>query len=207
MDLTNVTVDLPLYDAFLALEADVRDRFPEQEFSEYNPPFGIRFDQPKRFRNGGYYCTPTNTIEFASTGQEGEHFSFLVLNDVVDSNSPVVFTSPCNYHGDLNVILAENFHQFLCLGIRLGFFALNVFNYNPQEAMEVYATEDWQPTKEHHYTNYIFQEDSQAAILDFIADALDLQPHIYSIAEFTNLQERYLPLLQTSSEYFELCED
>jgi hypothetical protein len=207
MDLTNITVDLPLFEAFLALEAEVRDRFPDQDFSEYNPPFGIRFGQSKRFRNGGYYCTPTNTIEFASTGQDGEHFSFLVLNNTVNSSSPVVFTSPCNYHSDLNVILAENFHQFLCLGIRFGFFALGVFTYNPEEAMEVYAAENWQPTKEHHYTSYIFQEDPQAVILDFIADALDLQPHIYSIAEFTNLQERYLPLLQMSSEYFELCED
>jgi hypothetical protein len=207
MDLTNITVDLPLFEAFLALEADVHDRFPDQEFSDYNPPFGIRFDQPKNFRTDGYYCTPTNTVRFASTGQDGEHFSFLVLNNTVNSSSPVIFTSPCNYFQDLNVVLAENFHQFLCLGIRFGFFALGVFTYNPKEAMEVYATEDWQPTKKHHYTSYVFQEDPQAVILDFIADALNLQPHIYSIEEFTDLQERYMPLLQISTEYFELCED
>lgn len=207
MDPTNVTVDLPLYEAFLQLEEEVRKQFLDQEFSEYNPPFGIRFDQPKNFRNGGYYCTPTNTVRFASTGQDGEHFSFLVLNNVVHSNSPILLTSPCNYDGEFNVVIAKNFYTFLCLGIRYGFFALGGFTYDPEEAMQVYTTVNWEPKEEHHYTNYIFQEDPQAVILNFIADAFELQPYIYTIDEFITLQEHYMPLLQMSDEYYELCED
>jgi hypothetical protein len=207
MDLTDITIELPLFETFLELEEEIRQQFPGEEFSEYNPLFGIRFDQPAKFRNGGYYCTPTNTVRFASTGQDGEHFSFLVLNNRVDSNSPVLFTSPCNYHADFNVVIAKDFQTFLSLGIRFGFFALSVFTYNPQEAMQVYATNDWEPTAEHHFVSYVFQEDPEAVVLDFIADSLKLQPHIYTIEEFNALQECYMSLLQMSDEYFELMDD
>jgi hypothetical protein len=40
-----------------------------------------------------------------------------------------------------------------------------------------------------------------------MANSLNLQPYTYTVDEFTDLQNRFIPLLRMSTEYYEICED
>jgi hypothetical protein len=201
IDPNSVKFALPLFEALLDLERNIRELFPEKWI-----PFGIKFDRPKNFKNGGYYCTPTNTLQFASTGVDGEHFSFLVQDHVINAASPIILTTPCNYDGETNVILAKNFCTFLRLGIRHDFFALAELAYHPEDAVSVYTTVDWEPTGEKDLSIYLPDEEQQA-ILASLADLFDLEPYTYTVDEFTTLQKLFRPLLRMSAEYDEMRED
>jgi hypothetical protein len=200
-----VKIDLPLFDALLALEPEISKLFPGKDFN-WLDALGIRLEELNSLANGGYYCTPKNTLMFASTGMDGEHFSFLVCDDAIDSESPIILTVPCNYDGNTNVVVAKDFRTFLCLGLRHGFFALGEFAYHPEEAIHVYTNAHWKPIEEHHSSIYIPNEQQQAG-LTVIANALNLQPYTYSVDEFMGLQNRFMPLLCMSDEYYEICED
>ncbi len=203
IDLANMKIDLPLFDALLRLEPKIKKFLPGQSKS-WLDAIEIKLAKPADLENGGYYCTPTNTLKFASTGTDGEHFSFLLCNDEITSESPVILTTPCNYDGILNVVVAKDFSTFLCLGLRYGYIALGEFAYSPKEAIQIYTNAYWQPTEAHHQSIYALNEQQQK-ILAFIAHALNLQPYIYAVDEFTALQNRCMPLLIMSDEYYELC--
>jgi hypothetical protein len=205
IDLAHMKIDLPLFDALLRLEPEIKKLLPAQDF-EWLDAIGIKLENLTNLKNGGYCCTPTNTLEFASTGIDGEHFSFLLCNDEITPDSPVILTAPCSYDGTMNAVIAKDFRTFLCLGLRYGYFALGEFAYNPNEAIQVYSNPLWQPMEEHHCSPYGPKEQQQK-ILTFIAYALDLQPYIYTADEFTALQDRFMPLLSMSDEYYELCKD
>jgi hypothetical protein len=205
IDLATMKIDLPLFDGLLRLEPEIQQFLPGQDF-DWLDAIGIRLENLANLKNGGYYCTPTNTLEFASTGIDGEHFSFLRCNDEITPDSPVILTAPCSYDGTLNAVVAKDFRTFLCLGLRYGYFALAEFAYNPKEAIQIYTNALWQPTEEHHYSIYSPKEQQQR-VLAFIACALDLQPYIYTADEFNALQDRFMPFLSMSDEYYELCED
>jgi hypothetical protein len=205
IDRASMKIDLPLFDALLRLEPEIKKFLPGQDFN-WLDAIGIKLDKPANLENGGYYCTPTNTLKFASTGTDGEHFSFLLGNDEITSESPVILTTPCNYDGALNTVVAKDFCTFLCLGLRYGYFALGELAYNPKEAIQIYTHALWQPTEEHHCSIYRPQE-KQQTILAFIAHALNLQPYSYTVDEFTALQHRCRPLLSMSDQYYEHCGD
>jgi hypothetical protein len=194
-----VKIDLLLFDALLALEPEISKLFPGEDFN-WLDALGIRLKKLDSLANGGYYCTPTNTLKFASTGMDGEHFSFLVRDNAIDSESPIILTIPCNDDGDKNVVVAKDFRTFLCLGLRYGYFALGEFAYHPEEAIHFYTNAHWKPTEEYHSSIYVPNEQQQI-VLTFIAKSLDLQPYTYTVDEFTSLQNRFMPLLNMSAEY------
>src|SRR5581483_8608045 len=70
-----------------------------------------------------YWCTPLNCLTFAATGGEGAHFSFLAVDGRVDEQSPVVVTNPCPTDFR-HFIVGKNLNDFLCLGLRRGYFAM-----------------------------------------------------------------------------------
>jgi hypothetical protein len=205
IDLATMKIDLPLFDGLLRLEPEIKQFLPGQDF-DWLDAIGIRLENLANLKNGGYYCTPTNTLAFASTGMDGEHFSFLLCNDEITPDSPVILTAPCSYDGLLNAVVAKDFRTFLCLGLRYGYFALGEIAYNPKEAIQIYTNAHWQPTEKHHCSIYRPKEQHQK-IQTFIARALDLQPYVYKAEEFTTLQDRFMPLLSMSDEYYELCGD
>ena len=84
---------------------------------------GLRLDTAQQ--PWQYYCTPKNVKTFASTGQDGVHYSFLSLASSALSESPVVMTVPMNFHNQ-NIVVAENLYEFLCLGCRTGYSNLEV---------------------------------------------------------------------------------
>ena len=193
-------IELKIYYEFLDLLPEIKKLFSE-DLNCLNA-LGLRLAKLSHLENGGYWCTPTNTLKFASTGTDGEHFSFLVQKNVINTESPIIFTAPCNYNGTLNVLIAKDFHTFMRLGIRHGYLALGELVYNPVEALKIYTNVYWQPTEERHFTFYVPSQQNQE-IINFIANSLNLQPYTYTKSEFNNLQNCYMPLLAMSKEYYD----
>jgi hypothetical protein len=202
-----ITVDLPLYDALWKLDGRIKRRFPgEYPFRNGVDALGVMFVRPRvlrRGKTGGYWCSPANTVALADTGGDGSHFSFLVRESRIDSESPIVLTAPAN-SGDTNRILARNLQTFLRLGLRRGFFAMEQFGYDPKQALHVYGTPDWQPTESSHYSVGYVPNEREQRVLDFVAAELNLKPYCYTPKSFANLQRRWMPRLQMSADYYEV---
>jgi hypothetical protein len=201
----------PLFESVIALDEAIRARFP-REFGGGLEWLGLMFTELAKLENSGYYCTPTNTLAFARTGMDGEHFSFLVADEGVSAQSPIICTAPAYYNDDptdtCNVVVAEDFLAFVRLWLRFGGYALVELVCNREQALEVYTTADWKPTKQslkpptYSIFDYIPNDETQE-VLDFALDALGLQPYIYTVDEFLALQQRYMPQLQLLDEYKE----
>jgi len=78
-----------------------------------------------------YFCTPINSITFASTGGDGVHYGYLNLEN--STIKPVVMTVPmADTH---NVILGESLHEFMRLGARYGYFDLEQLVYDREKTV------------------------------------------------------------------------
>ncbi len=141
IDLTRVSIDLPLFDQFFELALAIAqqsthgttDPIDEHWLEVLN---GFMLHPSHQWTNGRYDCTPLNTLEFANTGVDGEHFSFLVENHQITSHSPVIYTAPCHFTGPKNVIIAPNFEIFLRLGLKQGFFELGNLLDSPVQTLQ-----------------------------------------------------------------------
>ena len=88
-------------------------------------PVGLVLLAPPR--NEGYWCTPTNSLTFAITGGDGVHYGLMAINGEFTDLSPVVMTVPmCDTP---NKIVGANLKEFLALGCRYGYFALEQLVY------------------------------------------------------------------------------
>lgn len=199
-----LTVDIPLYDALWKLNQRIKRRFPaEYPFRNGVDALGVMFLRPlalRRGKPGGYFCSPVNTVSFADTGGDGSHFSFLVRDLRIDSDSPIVLTAPANSCDEIR-ILARNFQLFLRLGLRRGFFAMEQFAYDPKQALHVYGTPDWQPTESSHFSVGYVPNEREERVLSFVAKELNLKPYCYTPTAFANLQRRWMPSLQAPADY------
>ncbi len=79
---------------------------------------------------GGYWCTPRNSVTFAHTGGDGTHFSYVILDNELDDDSPIVMSCPANSE-DSCTIVGENLRDFLCLGFHCGYSVLEQLSYSP----------------------------------------------------------------------------
>ncbi|MDR2875325.1 MAG: hypothetical protein LBV44_05290 [Methylobacillus sp.] len=142
---------------------------------------GLILERPPS--NGGYPDTPVNSVAFAYTGGDGVHYSWLVLPDRPVDLSPIVMTVPM---GDTpNVIVGESFHDFLCLGSRSGYFSLEQISYQPEEAINALASQDFDPEI----------GDTERDFLQRLAKEFNLAPWSAPNQRLTVLREKYLPLL------------
>ena len=111
-------------------------------------PIGLILeDEPARM---DYFCTPVNSVTFGSTGGDGVHFGFLRSRS--NTREPIVMTVPMS---DVqNIVLAENFHEFLQLGYHTGFFSLEQLAYNWDEpfAFMSMKTKRWRTTSASSWT-------------------------------------------------------
>jgi len=193
-----IDVKLPLLDALWELDPIIRERFPG-EFYNGIEVLGIRFSPSNQLVYGDYFCTPKNSVAFAWSGGDGEHYSFVVRDNLVDESSPVILTAPANSL-DENHLLAENFRDFLCLGLRRGFFGLGQFAYAPEEALAAYGNPDWKPTKKYHHDVGFVPDERQLEVLSFVAKSLELEPLSYTPEEYAKLQERLEDLIEVDYE-------
>lgn len=148
-----------------------------------------------------YSCTPENSLMFARTGMDGEHFSFLVQEEAVDEQSPVIFTAPANFGGPYNVIVAENFCMFIGLLLRYGGFALGELAFNTQEAVSA-LSEPLESSRALNVRRYDYDTpDDKKQALEFVANKLQIQPYTYAPSEFEQLQARYMHRLIMPPDY------
>jgi hypothetical protein len=197
--LRSIDIALPLYDAFWRLDDEIRERFPAEKWQPSGVcALGISFSRVDSLSNGGYWCTPLNTLAFARTGGDGEHYSFLIHGRKVDENTPIVLTAPSS--DNLNLIVAPNFETFLRAGLSRAFFGLSQFAYNRKRTLEAYGSPDWTANRESDESVGYVPDARQRDIMQFVATKLDLQPFWYTPYNYTEYQAA-LHLLDMSDEY------
>jgi hypothetical protein len=194
-----VRVQHPLLDALRDFDAEAAQRFPA-DFDNGLGQMGLLLHP--RLENCGYWCTPKNSLTFASTGGDGVHFSFIVQSDEIVEDSPVIVTVPANFGEpeDANFIVADNLRNFLRFGLHRGYFALEQLAYYRDLTLEAYSSADWRPTEDWHYSvGYSLEENGQL-VRDFLIERFDLTPLSYTVAEFEALQRKFRPILEYRSE-------
>ncbi len=189
-------ISLPLLDSLVQIEEKVRKQFPEKG-SCWPEAIDLSYlHKSADLKNGGYYCTPINSLAFAWPGVDGEHFSFLIQNGQSNEEFPVIFTAPCHYDGDVNVIVAKNLRTFSRLALQHGCFNLSELAYDNAKAVRLLISNqnctEQDPDREHQAT---YQK-----IRSFVAKDLDLPSYSFEKKEFTALQQQYIPLLQISED-------
>lgn len=197
LTLADVTIKLPLYRQFLKIGQEI-GQASNQDFCGEFDSLDIIFSPLTELSNFRYYCTPLNSLSFARTGVDGEHFSFLVVDGIVNDRSPIVVTAPMGLEGSQNAIVSQNFRVFLQLWIRFGGFPLVDLAFRQKHALQVYTDAHWQPNE----SEITYRQDlNHKAVLASVAAKLDLCPHVYTLKTFQSLQQRYIPLLQMPPEH------
>jgi hypothetical protein len=113
----------------------------KNDWNEALEPVGLILFAPPR--NGGYWCTPVNSLSFATTGGDGVHYSLLATEGGFTDFSPVVMTVPmCDTP---NVIVGGNLKEFLALGCRFGYFSLEQLVYHPERTLAELEAQRFDP--------------------------------------------------------------
>jgi len=154
---------------------------PSCDWNTAFDPIGLILFAPPR--HGGYSCTPANGVTFATTGGDGVHYSWLVDPEIGLDFAPVVMTVPmCDTP---NLVVGANVREFLCLGCRFGFFALEQLIYQRQNTLDELASKS--------VPRDATAEERQ--LLRRITDAFNLQPWEAPKERLAALQERFAPLI------------
>ena len=109
-------------------------------------PCGLLLQRP--LQRSKYASTPRNSLTFARTGGDGVHYSLLEVSGRPSDLQPIVMTVPM---AGRNVVLAETFEEFLCLGYHVGWFSLEQVVYDLAKAADYFAQPDpeaWQDREE-----------------------------------------------------------
>lgn len=189
-----VRIHHPLLDALREFDAEAAQRFPaDYDFGLGQMGMLLR----SKLGNGGYWCTPKNSLSFASTGCDGVHFSFILRNNAITEDSPVIVTVPANSGESerANIVVASNLRNFLRFGLRRGYFALEQLAYYRDLTLEAYSSPDWQPTLDWHYSVGYHLHENGLRVRDFLVGRFQLTPLAYTVSEFEALQNKFIPLL------------
>jgi len=188
-----IRVNLPLLERLYDLNAEVATKFPAG-WDNGMGQMGLLLS--RRVYNGGYWCTPTNSLSFGGTGGDGAHFSLLITGDSIDEETPVIVTVPDNFGepADANVVLGRGFKDFLRLGLHCGYFSMAQFSFNANEALEHYSRTDWDGGESW------FPSDNHRVVAEHVAKTLNFTRLVYSPAEFEELQVEFKPLMRFKDE-------
>ena len=141
-----------------------------------------------KLENWEYWCTPRNSITFASTGGDGVHYGLLDIGGGITDGSPVVMTVPmCDTP---NTIVGESLLDFLSLGCRQGYFTLEQLIYQRERQLAALDTGDFDPdsTKE------------ERDMLESISHRFDLLPWPEHCGRVEELQGRFLHHVDAKTE-------
>ncbi|MBD3663362.1 hypothetical protein [Sulfitobacter aestuariivivens] len=122
----------------------------------------------------GYDATPRCCRTFGSTGGNGVHFSLADLGDV---GTPVVMTVPMHFDAP-NLLIGNDFRDFLSIGLRAGYFGLEQLVYD-------------RPTAIAQLEGGVQLEKPAEAALRDMKDAFDLTPSDNIQAHLEALKRRY----------------
>lgn len=98
-----------------------------------------------------------------------------------------------------NVIVGETLFDFLCLGVRQGYFNLCELTYKPEEALPKYLAPGPNTQGSHQEEDDPEFEAFQRQVLAYLSDALGLYPWT-NPKKFQQLQEKYVPCLKLPPE-------
>lgn len=139
-------------------------------------------------RNEGYWCTPTNSLTFATTGGDGVHYGLLSINSEFTDLSPVVMTVPmCDTP---NTIVGANLKEFLALGCRYGYFALEQLVYDKDATLKELELARFDPEYAQH----------ERDLLQRISSTFNLKPWQNPAERLQQLQARFAPEVQLPPE-------
>jgi hypothetical protein len=161
---------------------------------------GIYLDRPP-LHNGGYWCTPVNSVQFAYTGGDGCHFSFVTAGTRWSGASPVVMTYPAAGGCVHNVIVGEDLVEFLRLGIHTGYFVLEDLSRYSEEFDESH------PFVVRSLESGQFNRDLSAdevSMLEQLAARFGLTPWANGGRRLAELQRQHLQQLRFSDEYYSI---
>jgi hypothetical protein len=194
-----VSIHHPLLNSLREFDAEAAQRFP----ADYDNGLGqMGTLLHSKLDNCGYWCTPKNSLTFASTGGDGVHFSFILQNDAITEESPVIVTVPAysSEPENANYVVANNLRNYLRFGLHRGYFALEQLAYYRDLTLEAYSSPHWQPTEDWHYSvGYHLHENGQR-VRDFLVERFQLTSLAYTVSEFEALQDKFKPLLDYPAE-------
>jgi hypothetical protein len=130
----------------------------------------------------GYFCTPKNSLTFASTGGDGVHFGFLDRNNL--NETPIVMTVPMS--DNYNVIVAEDLEEFFSIGYYVGWFALEQLVYDQEETIEYFSKPDEET------------DDKELRFLGLIRDKFQTQHRPLTLERLDELKDKYFDQIEIS---------
>lgn len=159
---------------------------PSCDWNDTFDPVGLILLAPPR--NEGYWCTPTNSLTFATTGGGGTHYGLLATNGELTDLSPVVMTVPMS--DTPNTIVGANLKEFLALGCRYGYFALEQLVYDEDATLKELELARFDPEYEQH----------ERDLLQRISSTFNLKPWQSPTEHLQQLQIRFAPEVQLLPE-------
>lgn len=170
------------------LAASLSSKYPGSGPESTFDPVGLILELP--LKNGGYWCTPINSLAFAWTGGDGEHYSLITTNNVISEDSPVVMTVPMNDQEKTNIIVGENLVEFLALGCRSSYVVLPQFSYDFESTLNEF--------KPDQYDDEMTKDEIE--LLKAISDTFHLVPWYDFRTRLQELRSKYYHLLELPSE-------
>jgi hypothetical protein len=184
-----VTVNVPLLDELRRIDQEMQIRFVDWHGRPATlHALGVGLDEKlddHRYR----HCTPLNCRTFASTGGDGHHFSFLVIDGAITESSPIVATCPGSYDNP-SAVIADSLYQFLRLGCINGYDDLGYIFLRSDEELEKHFILANDPFAE-EFAHLTFHRD----MLAYLRERLKLEPWTDWQA-LRAIQHKYQPLLR-----------
>ena len=134
----------------------------------------------------GYFCTPKNTLTFATTGGNGVHFGIITDTNSNETSGPIVMTVPMA--DTKNVVVAEDLNEFFSLGYYVGWFALEEIVYDLDETVDYFSKPDKEITQEKN------------AFLEIIRKEFTVHHIPLSKVRLDELEKTYLSILEIDNE-------
>lgn len=134
----------------------------------------------------GYFCTPKNSLTFASTGGDGVHFGFLDSRKL--NEGPIVMTVPMS--DTCNVIVAEDLREFFSIGYHIGWFGLEQLVYDEEGTIEDFSKPDES------------MDENEIRFLDLIKHRLQIQHMPLTSKRLKELKTKYFHLIEISDPEF-----
>jgi len=180
------TLDHPLLQRLHELDRHIRDNFALPRYADAGVG-SVGLILNSTLENGGYWCSPRNALTFARTGGDGDHYSLLIKDGIIDESSPVVLTWPSE---GTQTIVGESLHDFLCFGMHGGYF-------------QVLSAHTDTPTVESN--GLLFHphvEEYQQQVIALLASELKLKPwpQANRVSRYKSLQQRFRSLVDAADE-------
>jgi hypothetical protein len=165
----------------------------DEELSDSPPDWNNYFDPiglilQGKLESADYWCTPMNSVTFASTGGDGVHYGLLDIGQGFSESSPVVMTVPmCDTP---NTIVGANLLEFLALGCRQGYFSLEQIIY--QREAEIDALDSATFEKE--------AGEDEIRLLTSITTHFDLKPWADHESRLRSLEDEFFGRVTAKTE-------